>query len=97
MPDTKEIDDKISSSAFEGRFDHHFSTKLGSDQMRRKIREIFREQINMVDFANKIKEYAAEEMDKRLFRSVQYWMVIILTTIITAGISSAITAIISKR
>lgn len=93
----QEVDNNISSSAFEGRFDHHFSTKLGSDQMRRKVKEIFQEQIGSVSFSKTIKTYAAEEMDKRLFRSIQYWGVVIVTAIITGIISSLIALLITKK
>lgn len=97
MSDIREIDDRIPSSAFEDRFEHYFSSKLGSDQMRSKIKEIFGEQVNTVNFANKIKKYAAEEMDNRLFRSFNYWVIVILTTMITAGISSFIAILFAKK
>ena len=97
MSNTQEIDDRISSSAFEGRFDHHFSTKLGSDQMRKKVREIIKEVVGSVDFAKTIQKYAAEEMDKRLFRSLNYWTVVIATTLITAFLSSIVTTFLKAK
>jgi ABC-type dipeptide/oligopeptide/nickel transport system ATPase subunit len=93
----QEVDNNISSSAFEGRFDHHFSTKLGSDQMRRKVKEIFQEQIGSVNFSKTIKTYAAEEMDRRLFRSVQYWIIVVITAVVTGIISSSIALFVTKK
>ncbi len=91
-----EIDERIFASLFNDKFDTTFSSKIGSDQMRCKVKEIFLEEIGKVDFSNTVKKYAAEEMDKRVFRSFQYWVTVILTTVFTGLISSAIAVILSK-
>ncbi|HTX86657.1 MAG TPA: hypothetical protein VMC41_01150 [Candidatus Nanoarchaeia archaeon] len=78
----EKIEDKVGSD-----FASQYQDQLDHDRTRNKIICVFKEQIGTVDFANEVKKYAAEEMDKRVFRSVQYWITVILTTAITAFIA----------
>lgn len=53
---------------------------------RKIILEILEEREDNKEFIKKIREYAAEEMDRRVFRSAKYWTTVILTAIITSVI-----------
>lgn len=88
MAKNKELSSEISPELSEKLFKRHLDT----ESMRQKIISIFNEQIRNVDFANTIKEYAAEEMDKRVFRSAKYWVIVVGTAIIT----SVVAVLISK-
>lgn len=81
--DNKTISDKISSE-----FSQRFSEQIDTERMRQKIICIFAEEINKVDFADKVKKYAGEEMDKRVFRSVKYWIIVVLTALISTLIGT---------
>ncbi|MFH1611909.1 MAG: hypothetical protein ABH887_01445 [bacterium] len=63
---------------------------LEQERFRCRVKEIIDEYIENVNFANIVKKYSAEEMDKRLFRSVKYWAIVIFTAIITSAIGFAI-------
>jgi len=86
---TTQIDDKISSAFFE-KFPTNFKEQIETEVMRKKIIAIFWEEVKDVDFAKIVKEYAGEEMDKRVFRSFKYWITVIITALITSGIGVAI-------
>lgn len=75
------LDDKISSG-----FANQYDDQLEHEKTRKKIICIFQEQIATVNFAETIKKYAAEEMDRRVFRSIKYWVVVVVSAIITATI-----------
>jgi len=81
MPIQDRLEDKISSD-----FTKQYQDQLDHDRTRNKIICIFKEQVGTVDFANEVKKYAAEEIDRRIFRSFQYWLTVILTAAITAFI-----------
>jgi len=59
---------------------------LGTEKLRVRINEIITEYVNNVDFMKKVREYAGMEIDSRMFRSVQYWTTLIISSIITSGI-----------
>ncbi len=84
MPNTNEqsVEDVIPSNAYE----QNFRKWVDTEWMRQKIISVLLEEIDKYGFANKIKKYAAEEMDKRVFTSVKYWVIVILSSVITAGI-----------
>jgi len=76
-----ELQEKVPSS-----FSDQFQDRLEHEGTRRKIINVFQEQIKTIDFARLIKEYAAEEMDRRVFRSFKYWSTVILTALVTSTI-----------
>lgn len=78
------IDDKISSSLAEGSFKNLFQENIKTDIFRKGVIEIFDERIGMVSFSNKVKKYAAEEMDKRIFTSFKYWFTVVITSIVAS-------------
>lgn len=85
------VDDKIGSG-----FAAQYDDQLAHEKTRKKMIAIFQEQIDTVSFSNKVKQYAAEEMDKRVFRSFQYWSVVVLTAILTTIISFIIGKMLGK-
>jgi hypothetical protein len=89
---TLELQEKISS-----QFANQFQDRLEHENTRKKIISVFQEQIKMTDFADLIKKYAGEEMDKRVFRSLQYWSIVIITSLITSGIGVAIGYLVTKK
>jgi len=64
----------------------NFRTHSNSEWMRQKIISIFHEEIGKVEFAKIVKNYAAEEMDSRVFRSVKYWLIVIITALLSSTI-----------
>ena len=76
------LQDRIPSNLADNVFD-----VLLHEKSRKHIIEIIKEREDNVEFSEKVKKYAAEEMDKRIFRSTKYWTVVILTAILTAVIS----------
>lgn len=76
------VNDKIGSD-----FSERYDDQLEHEKTRKKIIGIFQEQIGTVSFSEQVKKYAAEEMDKRVFRSFKYWFVVILTAIIATVVS----------
>ena len=90
-----ELENSVASNISE-RIDNRFEKNLDTEIMRQKIIQIFNEQTEQVEFAKKIKKYAGEEMDKRLFRSAKYWGVVISTAILTSIITFFITFFLPK-
>jgi hypothetical protein len=80
-----QIEEKV-SSAFLERFPTNFKEQIETEVMRKKIIAIFWEETKDVDFAEIVKKYAGEEMDKRVFRSVKYWAIVVISALITSGI-----------
>lgn len=66
---------------------------LGKEALRKRVNEIICEYVEKVSFSELVKKYAAEEMDKRVFRSAQYWIIVVLTALITSIISVVIVKI----
>lgn len=91
MTANKDIDKHIDEE-----FSQRFATHLDTEIMRQKIIGIFNEQVKNVDFAKIIKGYAAEEMDTRLFRSVKYWVIVIVTATTTSAIGFLIAFLFKK-
>lgn len=83
----EQLEDKIGSD-----FANRYQDQLDHDRTRQKIICVFDDRIKTVDFADQVKKYAAEEIDRRIFRSFQYW----LTVILTAGITAAIGFVVSQ-
>ncbi|MFA6365290.1 MAG: hypothetical protein WCW78_02725 [Candidatus Paceibacterota bacterium] len=59
---------------------------LAKEEFRMRVKEIIEEHISSVDFMKKVREYAGMEMDSRMFTSAKYWIIIIITAVITSAI-----------
>ena len=81
----EELQSKIGSG-----FANQFQDRLEHEATRKKFIEIFDERVKMVDFADLVKKYASEEMDRRVFTSFKYWAGVIGTAILTSAIGLAI-------
>lgn len=79
------LDDKVAL-----RFVEQFYDRFDHEQTRRKIIAVVQEQMRMRASIQLIKEYAAEEMDRRIFRSVRYWVTVIRSASISAFIGMLI-------
>lgn len=80
------LDDRISSD----KAKEIYKEQLLNEETRRHVRVIIDEYVACVPFMKKVQEYAAEEMDRRVFRSARYWMVVVFTAILTSLIGGAI-------
>lgn len=70
---------------------------LGKEAFRKRINEIICEYIEKVQFSDLIKKYAGEEMDKRVFRSMKYWAVVIITALLGSVIGVIVTHFTTKQ
>lgn len=82
------IPDRISSNLldeYENRFEKDFAAHIAHEDTRKRIKEIFEECTETVAFKNKIKEYAAESFNERLFRNG--WAILLfLGSLVVSGI-----------
>lgn len=96
----EEIDDRVSADFLLGKGDalfEKFSVRMMKDEdYRQRVIAIINEQVGSVDFMKKVREYAGMEIDSRLFTSVKYWIVVILSAIATSGVAIALTRYFSK-
>ncbi len=90
MAEKNQLDDKV-SSAFAKNFAPSFKEQMDTEVVRRKIKEVFWDEVKHTDFSELVKKYAAEEMDKRVFRSAKYWGGVVATAATSALIGAAIT------
>lgn len=95
--DMAKFDDKISSNVAETDvFRSLFRDRMNHEEFRSRILQIFNEQTNTVSFSKKVKKYAGEEMDNRVFRSVRYWGVVVVTSLISGIIGILMTSFLGK-
>lgn len=69
---------------------------LGKELFRARTNEIICEYTEKVAFAELIKKYAGEEMDKRVFTSFKYWLTVVLTSVITSGLAFGLSKLLQK-
>jgi hypothetical protein len=69
---------------------------LGKEVFRARTKEIICEHLESVDFMKKVREYAAMEIESRIFNSAKYWITLVLTAILTSGIGVIITLYTKK-
>ena len=60
---------------------------LQQENFRVRTKEVIEECLETVSFMKKVQKYASEEIDKRLYKSLRFWISIIATTILTVMIS----------
>jgi len=63
--------------------DESASKLLQQEKFRVRTKEVVEECLETVSFMRKIQEYASDEIDKRLYKSLKFYISIILTTILT--------------
>ena len=63
---------------------------LQQENFRVRTKEVIEECLETVSFMKKVQEYASDEIDKRLYKNLKFWISIIATTILTVIISSFI-------
>jgi len=83
MTKNDSLDDRI-SSALAGRVGKEFTDLLARDETRNKIKEVLSEYIDSVPFMRKVKEYAAEEIDTKIYKSINFWVKTILIPVVVS-------------
>jgi hypothetical protein len=80
------LEDRI-SAGLSDKISKEFTNKIGTDELRVKVKEIVSDCIDSVPYMKKIKEYAGEEIDNRIYKSAGYWIktvaIPIIVTLIT--------------
>ena len=76
--------DFISSSKAADEFKRIFGDQMKHEDTRQRIKDIIIEYVGSVEFMRRVQMYAADEMDKRVFRSTKYWSTVILTAMATS-------------
>ena len=75
------ISGNLSDSVFEG---------LQHEKSRQYILGIIKDYTEHSDFMDKVRKYAGQEMDSRLFISTKFWTITIISALISAGIGTVI-------
>ncbi len=83
------IGDRISSE-LAGRVGKEFTDLLSRDETRNKIKEVLNECIDSVPFMRKVKEYAAEEIDTKIYKSINFWVKTILIPVVVSIMTALI-------
>lgn len=89
MPKSRQqtILDRVPSNLAEQyreQFDKEFADHIAHENFRTHVISIMEECTNTVPFMRKIKEYAGEEIDTRIYKSVGFWTKTILIPILVA-------------
>lgn len=84
---SERIPGSLSDSVFEG---------LQHEKSRQHIIGIIKDYTEHADFMAKVKLYAGQEMDSRLFVSVKFWVVTALSALVSGGIGAAVTHFFGK-
>ena len=92
----KSRDAELSQDIPADLFEQKFGKYLDTEMMRLKIISVIKDHTGMVEFSNLVKQYAAEEMDKRIFRSAQYWLTVVATALVTGLVSAGIALLIKR-
>ncbi len=75
------IQGNLSDSVFEG---------LQHEKSRQHVIGIIKDYTEHSDFMEKVRKYAGQEMDSRLFVSAKFWLVTVISALISAGIGAVI-------
>lgn len=78
----------LSASVFEG---------LQHEKNRQHIIGIMKDYTDHVDFMSKVRKYASDEMDSRMFTSLKFWAVSVASAAVTSTIGAAVVWIASTR
>lgn len=84
--DAPKLQDRVS-----GSLSHSVFEGLQHEKSRQHILNIIKDYTEHVDFMNKVRKYAGDEMDSRLFTSVKFWLISVVSAVITASIGVGIT------
>lgn len=86
-PQLKErISGNLSDSVFEG---------LQHEKSRKHIIGIITDYVDHVDFMTKVRKYASDEMDKKMFMSIKFWVVTVLSSAGAAIVGVLISKVLS--
>lgn len=84
MPDHNvQIGDRISGNLSDSVFEG-----LQHEKSRQHIISIIKDYTDHTDFMDKVKKYAGQEMDSRIFVSGKFWITTILSALLSAGIGA---------
>lgn len=72
------------STDLEARIDKAFSTHIEAETFRRRVKEIFGECIETVDFMKKVKSYSKEEIEASIYQNIGFW---IKTVVLPIGVT----------
>ena len=78
------ISSDLGGTALEARMKLVFSEQLDQELTRQRVIQIVDEYVNSVDFMERVKRYAGWEIDSRIFTSTKFWVVTILSAVVTA-------------
>lgn len=67
-----------------------FGDQLMHDDTRQRVRAIVDDYVGSVDFMKRVREYAAMEIDAKLFTSVKFYATAVVTAIISTFIGIAV-------
>lgn len=74
----------INDSKIEALSEAQADKLLGKETFRKRVNEIILEHSDSVLFMKKVREYSGMEIDARLFTSVKFWLVSILSAALSA-------------
>ncbi|HVZ67241.1 MAG TPA: hypothetical protein VG917_03175 [Patescibacteria group bacterium] len=72
-PQTAEIPDRIPSDLAESLVEKHVGRMIRDEEFRNKVKEIVNAELETVPLMKKIKAYASEEIDSRIYKSMGFW------------------------
>ena len=87
IDDAKKLEERISGSLSDSVFEG-----LQHEKSRQHILGIIKDYSDHVDFMAKVKNYAGQEMDSRLFINIKFWVV----TVVSAALAAILGVLVSK-
>jgi len=81
------IPGNLSESVFEG---------LQHERNRQHILGIIKDYTEHADFVEKVRKYAGQEIDGRLFVSTKFWLATIAAALVSGGIGAGLTHLLGK-
>lgn len=81
------IPDRVPSNLLDNYQEHfakEFANHIAHEDFRERVKAIFTDCIETVTFMEKVKRYAGQAIEEKLFRNMTFWGGIVGTAIITA-------------
>ena len=75
------------STDLETRIDKAFSTHIEAETFRRRVKEIFGECIETVDFMKKVKGYSKEQIESSVYQNLGFWIKTVVLPIVATVIT----------
>jgi len=88
MADTnRKLSRKVPAVTLSGEIADTVFEALHHDRYKAKIKEIIVEHTDSVIFMKKVQGYAGEEFDRRVYKSVKFWAIILIGWVATAVVT----------